>query len=78
MNSFRQRGPSVPREYFNRSELLLIQRTMSSKEQDLVTWDVTVWFFGWLWVKMDGMVLFDSFFSHLPKSPLPDAGQVTL
>lgn len=27
---------------------------------------------------MDGVVLFDSFVNQLPKSPLPDAGQVTL
>ena len=55
------------------SELLLPQKTVPTKEQA----SVTVWFFGWFWVKMDGMVLIDNFFNQLPKSLLPVAYQIT-
>lgn len=51
---------------------------MSSKEQGLVSWDEMVWLFGWLWVKMYGMVLADSFFQPLSYSPCPGASRLIL
>lgn len=49
---------------------------MSNKEQGLVIWDIEL--IPWLQVKRDGMVLTDSFFNQLPKSPHPDVSQAAL
>ena len=49
------------------SELLLPQRTGPIKGQGLVT----VWFFGWLQVKMGGMVLTDNLFQPTTQISTP-------
>lgn len=49
---------------------------MSNKEQGLVIWDKEL--IPWLQVKIDGMVLTDSFINQLPKSPHSDISQATL